>query len=158
MPRLRSPQLEPDRDSWTASRLVSSRKASKTNPNQMASWNRFVFNRLKLINAPQFFFVLGTHSSVLSLCSPLRYDSLCCAFFKFVTRFCFVSYCFVLYNIYLNIYFCVLCVHFISPKTSQFPCASLNSPCLSPSPLPLALLLLPGGITIVNFRAEVEFN
>jgi len=76
-----------------------------TNPNQMASPNQFVFNRLKLINAPEFYFTLHIPLSLLLEPIPLFCYTLlfCC---KFILCFSFLAFCFsVLCAFYFYLYF-----------------------------------------------------
>lgn len=76
--------------------LVSSGKASKTNPNQMGSRNRFVFNLLKLINAPQFF-VFSSSSSTIS-----QFFSLV---FAVTIRFVVAVVCYTLLFRFVNLFY-----------------------------------------------------
>jgi len=98
-------------------------KASTTNPNQMASQNQFVFNRLKLINALEFLFQL-THSSVLKFSYSLRFETfLLLLLLLFVLLHAFVSFVNLFYIFKYFSFLCIVCILFC--PTSQFQCALL---------------------------------
>lgn len=126
-------------------RLAS--KASKTNPNQMGSWNRFVFNRLKLINAPQFF-VFSSSSSTIP-----QFFSLVFAV-SFVTIH-FVVVCYTLLFRFVNLFYIFKyfhCVCNVSISMRAF-CYSLFLFFLRFS---LFFSFCGGHIKIVNFRNKLS--